>query len=177
MYRSRQIPLVAYFPHTGQNYVGGAILDLPIGNTARIAKQIADETGADLLELKAVREYPFAYEECTATAKAELRANSRPELVEIPDIGGYEAIFLGYPNWWGTMPMPVWTFLEAHDFTGKTIYPFCTHEGSGMGNSERDLKRLCPTARIEKGLAVRGSEAKDAEKAVRAWIESINRRS
>ncbi len=75
------------------------------------------------------------------------------------------------------MPMPVWTFLEAHDFTGKTIYPFCTHEGSGMGNSERDLKRLCPTARIEKGLAVRGSEAKDAEKAVRAWIESINRRS
>ena len=75
------------------------------------------------------------------------------------------------------MPMPVWTFLEAHDFTEKTIYPFCTHEGSGMGNSERDLKRLCPTARIEKGLAVRGSEAKDAEKAVRAWIESINRRS
>jgi len=82
----------------------------------------------------------------------------------------YDVVFLGYPNWWGTMPMPVFTFLEAYDFTGKTIVPFCTHGGSGMGHSEGDIKKLCPAAKIAKGLAIHGGSVQKAESAISDWL-------
>lgn len=163
--------LVAYFSHRGQNYCNGRIVDLTVGNTESVAKKIAEKMEADLFEIRAVKKYPITYYECTEEAQAELRANSRPVLTEDLDISGYDVIFLGYPNWWGTMPMPIWNFLESHDFSGKTIHPFCTHEGSGMGNSERDLKKICPAANLKKGLAIRGSEVKNAEKAIQDWIK------
>lgn len=79
----------------------------------------------------------------------------------------YNVIFLGYPNWWGTMPMPVFTFLGEYDFSGKTIVPFCTHEGSGSGRSEKDIAKLCPKATILKGLAIHGSRVSAAKKMLR----------
>ncbi len=84
----------------------------------------------------------------------------------------YDIVYLGYPNWWGTMPMAVWTFLEAYDFSGKTIVPFCTHEGSRMGNSEQDIKKLCPEATVLKGLPIKGSDVEKADKNIEAWIRN-----
>ena len=85
-------------------------------------------------------------------------------------MGDYAVVFLGYPNWWGTMPMAVWTFLESYDFSGKTILPFCTHEGSGLGHSERDIQKLCPGAKVVKGLAIKGSQVQRAGKDIEAWL-------
>jgi flavodoxin len=85
----------------------------------------------------------------------------------------YDVIFLGYPNWYGTMPTPVFTFLEEYDFAGKTIIPFCTHEGSGMGSSENDIARICPQARLLTGLSVHGTYAGSAQGDVENWLRKI----
>ena len=109
---------------------------------------------------------------CTEEAKAELRENARPELKEYLDsIDQYDTIFVGYPNWWGTMPMCVYTFLEHYDLTGKKIVPFCTNEGSGMGGSERELKKICKSAEIASGLSIHGAEAAKSEGKVVAWAK------
>ncbi len=134
--------LIAYFSRPGNNYVNGSIVNLPVGNTEVVATMIREMTGGDLFHIEPVTVYPEGYTETTEVAQQELRANARPKLTrhqEIPD--SYDLIFLGYPNWWGTMPMPVFTFLEDYDLAGKTIAPFCTHEGSGMGRSVADIKR------------------------------------
>ena len=162
--------LVAFFSHKGQNYVSGSIVNLERGNTAVIAAMIAGLTDADVFEIRSVKEYPSNYNDCTSEAQSELRANSRPELVDDIDVTSYDVVYLGYPNWWGTMPMPVWTFLESHDFSGKTIFPFCTHEGSGMGNSEADLRKLTVKAEIKKGLAIYDSSVSKAETSLKNWI-------
>lgn len=162
--------LVAYFSHKGQNYSNGEIVDLNKGNTEVAAEMIAELTGGALFEIAAQKDYPFIYNECTNVAKQELRAGSRPTLAETIDVSGYDTIILGYPSWWGTMPMPVWTFLESRDFAGKTLLPFCTHEGSGMGNSERDMNRLCPHADMKAGLAIHGSSVSDARGAIEKWL-------
>jgi len=163
--------LVAYYSRKGQNYVNGNIINLPVGNTEKIANMIRELTEGDLFEIKTIKSYPKDYMETTRVAQDELSENARPELTEYLDnIDDYDVIYLGYPNWWGTFPMAVCTFLESSDFTGKTIIPFCTHEGSGMGHSERDIRGLCPTANVEKGLAIRGGSVSSAEKIVRSWI-------
>jgi flavodoxin len=109
--------------------------------------------------------------ECTEVAKDELNDNARPELKEyLEDISEYDIIYLGFPNWWSTLPMPVWTQLEKLNFEGKTIKPFVTHEGSGFGRSESDIKKLCPGAKIKKGLSIQGSFVKESEDKVKIWI-------
>lgn len=163
--------LVAYFSRAGSNYVSGAIRHLPIGNTEIAAKRIAELTGADLFKIEPVTAYSEDYSECIEEAKRDLKREARPELKAYPErIGQYDTIYLGYPNYWGTMPMAVFTFLERFDFSGKTIKPFCTHEGSGMGRSEADLRRLCGGAAIGAGLAIRGCEVKDAATLIRQWL-------
>lgn len=160
--------LIAYYSRRGQNYVGGNIVDLPIGNTEIVAQKIEKLTGGDMFRIDTVKKYPADYTECTRVAQRELRENARPRLADrVDDMAQYDTVFLGYPNWWGTMPMAVHAFLEAYDFTGKTIVPFCTHEGSGMGHSVEDIKQLCPTATVLSGAAIRGSNASrsDAEAA------------
>ncbi|MDD3260398.1 MAG: flavodoxin [Oscillospiraceae bacterium] len=163
--------LVVYFSHTGKNYVNGSITELKKGNTAVAAEMIAAITGADLFEIEPAREYPFHYQDCTAAAQKELQTGARPKLAKTIDTGRYDVLYLGYPNWWGTMPMPILTFLEGQDLSGKVILPFCTNEGSGMGNSERDLKKACPKSTLQKGLAIRGSQVTAAKSAIEKWIK------
>ena len=163
--------LIAYFSRNGNNYIGESIMNLPVGNTEIAARMIKKLTNGDLFKLDPVRKYSEDYHACTVEAQDEQRTNARPELTSYPDsIDSYDAIILCYPNWWGTMPMPVWTFLEQFDFSQKAILPICTHEGSGMGRSESDIKQLCPIARIEKGLAIQGGNVKNAETDIESWL-------
>jgi len=163
--------LIAYFSRAGSNYGNGGVITLAKGNTEIAAETIRKLTGGEAFRIDTVKEYPADYEETTKVAQDELRRGARPELTSrVGDLSGYDAIFLGYPNWWDTMPMAVFTFLEAYDFSGKTILPFCTNEGSGMGHSEADIKKLCPTAKVLKGLAIRGTAVKGAERDIADWI-------
>lgn len=147
---------------------------MPIGNTEVVAKIIHEMTEGDLFCIDPVNSYPEDYTETTEVAKTELRENTRPELSShLENMDSYDIIFLGYPNWWGTMPMAVFTFLEEYDFSEKTIVPFCTHEGSGLGRSEKDIAKVCPKARLLKGLAIHGARASDAEKDVTDWLSNI----
>jgi flavodoxin len=166
--------LMAYFSRSGNNYVNGNIINLPVGNTEIAAKKIKEMTGGDLFKINPVKKYSEDYRICTEEAQRELQADIRPELAEkLDSIDGYDTIILGYPNWWGTMPMPVWTFLEQYDFLGKTILPLCTHEGSGMGKSEADIRRLCPGANVKKGLAIRGGNVKGTDSIISDWLQKL----
>ena len=162
--------LIVYYSRKGQNYWSGSIVDLKKGNTERAAEFIQKAVGGDLFEIETVKEYSKDYMACTEEAKKELREHARPELKRYPEsIDQYDTIFVGYPNWWGTMPMCVYTFLERYDLTGKRIVPFCTNEGSGMGGSERELKKICKGATVLPGLAIHGAEAAQSESKVATW--------
>ena len=164
--------MIAYYSRADENYVNGQIKTLTVGNTEVAATMIHELTGADLFKIEPIHAYARDYNTCIAEAQADQRLNARPELKRYPDsLDGYDTIYLGYPNYWGTMPMAVFTFLERFDFSGKTIFPFCTHEGSGMGGSERDIKRLCPGAKVEKGLAIHGGNVKNARPAIQKWLK------
>jgi flavodoxin len=166
--------LVAYFSRRGQNYVNGKIVDLPVGNTEVVAAMIQKLTGSDMFHIESVKAYPKDYTEPTEAAKVELRANARPELTgHVENMDAYDVIFMGYPNWWGTMPMPVFTFLENHDLSGNTIVPFCTHEGSGLGRSGKDILQSCSKASVLKGIAIHGAGASSAHAQVTDWIHEL----
>ena len=163
--------LVAYFSHKGENYSKGKIVNLKKGNTEIAAEMISSIIDADIFEIIADKKYPIKYDDCIEIAKKELRADSKIKLKQDIDIKEYDTIFVGYPNWWGTMPMPVWSFLEGKDFTNKKVLPFCTHEGSGLGKSESDIKKLTSGAEVLKGLAINGSEVNNSEKQIKKWLE------
>lgn len=166
--------LIAYFSRAGHNYVSGNIVNLPVGNTEVVANMIQEITNGDLFCIDPVNPYPDDYTETTDVAGKELRKNARPEITShVEDMDSYNVIFLGYPNWWGTMPMPVFTFLEEYDFSDKIIIPFCTHEGSGLGRSERDIAKLCPQSTIMDGLAIRGGDVENAQNKVYEWLHKI----
>ena len=166
--------LIAYFSRKGENYAGGSIVNLAVGNTETAAWLIAAETGGSLLEIRTRADYPLEYEACTRTAQAEKRGNVRPELTAaVHNLAGFDVIFLGYPNWWGTCPMAVFTFLESNDFSGKTILPFCTHEGSGMGASERDIQQAVPGASVRRGLPILGSAVQGAQGEISRWLKGL----
>ncbi|MGN1047205.1 MAG: flavodoxin [Eubacteriales bacterium] len=163
--------LIAFYSRADENYVNGLIKTLEVGNTEIAAGIIGELTGADLFKIEQAEPYSRDYNECIAQAQADQRQNARPALknkLDAPE--EYDLIYLGYPNYWSTMPMAVFTFLEQFDFSGKTIKPFCTHEGSGMGNSIDDIKKLCPDARVKKGLAIQGSRACQSRKDIEKWI-------
>lgn len=166
--------LIAFFSRADENYFGGSYRYIDVGNTEVVANMLRDATGADMFRIDPVRPYTKDYDTCIKQAKEDQRCGARPELRSYPEsIDGYDTVYLGYPNYWGTMPMPVFTFLERYDFSGKTIRPFCTHEGSGLGNSVSDIRRICPGANIGKGLAVNGSSVKGARKDVERWAGEV----
>lgn len=163
--------LIAYYSRRGQNYVSGNVVNLWIGNTEIVAQKIEKLTNGEMFRIDTVRDYPIDYTACTEAAQKELRTNVRPRLMDKVDgMEQYDMVFLGYPNWWGTMPMPVFTFLESYDFAGKTIIPFCTHEGSGMGHSVSDIRRICPSATVLEGMAIRGSNAAQSDREVEKLV-------
>lgn len=163
--------LIAFYSRADENYVNGVIKTLDIGNTEIAAGIIKELTDADMFKIEQIQAYSKDYNECIAQAQSDQKRDARPELKSYPDsIDGYDTIYLGYPNYWSTMPMAVFTFLEHFDFSGKTIKPFCTHEGSGMGSSERDIKRLCPDTIVEKGLAIHGGSVQRSKKDIEKWI-------
>lgn len=167
--------LVAFFSHTGENYNVGYIEK---GNTHIIAEMIAEETGADMFEIRTVNPYPDVYRECTDAAKKEQNENARPEIIDPPEnLDGYDTVFVGYPIWWGDLPMAVYTFLERYDFSGKTVIPFCTHEGSGLSGTEGSIGETCPGATVLSGFAIRGTVAQNKQDEARAevinWLEGL----
>lgn len=167
---------VVYFSRADENYSVGIIEK---GNTEIVAEEIAKQAGIDaktaLFKIERTSPYPAAYRACTDEAKKEQNANARPALKSTPDISAFDTVYIGYPNWWGDLPMPMYTFLESQDWTGKTIVPFCTHEGSGLSGTEAALRKTCKGAAVKKGLAIRGSIAQNdkaqTEKAVKDWLK------
>ncbi len=152
--------LSAYFSHSG--------------NTRIIAHQIHESVGGDIFEIVPVDPYPRDYDEVVEQARKELSKEYRPNLkTKVENMKSYNVVFVGYPIWWGTIPMPVATFLSEYDFSGKTIVPFCTHEGSGLGRSAMDIKQLCPQPTVLDGLAVRGRDIKKAQNEVTGWLREL----
>ena len=163
--------LIAYYSRADENYVNGAIKKLEIGNTEKASGIIRKITGAELFRIEQVKPYAKNYNECIAQAQEDQKRDARPELKQYPDsLEDYDVIYLGYPNYWSTMPMAVFTFLEHYDFTGKVIKPFCTHEGSGLGSSIRDIKKMCPTATVAEGLAIQGGSVDRSGKEIEARL-------
>lgn len=149
--------LVVYFSRTGENYSVG---EISVGNTAMMADYIAEHTGADKFEIVPVKAYPNDYQETVDIATEERNNNARPEYQGDIDISDYDTIFLGYPIWWGDMPMIVYSFLEKHDFPDKTVIPFNTHEGSGSSGTYQKIQGILSGAEVRDGLALTGSTAR-----------------
>lgn len=164
--------LIIYYSRKGQNYVNGNIKELKKGNTEIVAEFIQKAVGGDLFEIETVQDYPVDYMQTTEVAQDELRAKARPELKRyLDDISEYDNIFVCGPCWWGTFPMAVLSQLDRLDFTGKKVFAVMTHEGSGLGGSERTLRDVCKGAAIGKGLAVHGADAAKSEATVAAWAK------
>ena len=163
--------LVAFYSRADENYFGGQHRYIKVGNTEKAAKMIAQITGADLFQIEQKVPYSAEYDVCVAEARKDFQENARPELVNLPaDLNAYDEIYLGYPNYCGTMPMAVYTFLEAYDFSGKTIHSFCTHEGSGLSHTEDDIRKTAKGAIVEKGLAIHGSSVDNAKSLIEDWL-------
>jgi flavodoxin len=153
--------LIAYFTHSGNSEIA--------------AKMIQEQTAGSLFQIATMDTYPKDHKALVDLAEKELKENARPALKgQVDAMESYDIVFLVYPNWWWTIPMALFTFLEQYDFTGKIIMPLCTHEGSAMGRSESDIEKLCPKATVIKGLAVRGSQVKNAKDNITHWLEQIN---
>ena len=162
--------LIAFYSRADENYFDGAYCYITVGNTEKAAKMIAEITGGELFKIEQKTLYAADYDTCIAEAKRDLQAKARPKLSVLPkNLDGYDEIYLGYPNYWGTMPMAVYTFLEAFDFTGKTIYPFCTHEGSGLSHTETDIAKAAKGVSVGKGLAIHGSLVDSARPVLESW--------
>lgn len=163
---------IAYYSRAGENYVSGQIKTLKTGNTAVAASIIGQLTAGDLFQIEQVTPYSQIYNECIEQARADQNRDARPALKDCPDsLDEYDVLYLGYPNYWNTMPMAVFAFLEQYDLTGKVIRPFCTHEGSGLGKSMEDIQKLCPGAMITPGLALRGGSVEHSGQIIEDWIQ------
>ena len=153
--------LIVYFSHSG--------------NTRIAAEKVKALTGADIIELKTVNKYSEDYKTVVTKARKELADNARPKLAtKIDNLDDYDTIILAYPNWCGTMPMPIFSFLEQYDFKGKTIAPLCTHGNGGLGNSVKDMTKLVSKAKITDSFNSRGTEVKNIDNDLKAWLKKIS---
>ena len=142
------------------------------GNYHVVADYIQKATNSDIFEIKTQESYPSDYNQTVDIAADEKKENKRPVVTNhIDNINDYDTIVLVYPNWWGTYPMAVASFLEEYDFSNKTILPVCTNEGSGMGTSEKDLSTLLPNSQVKEGLAIRGSSVENSENDITQWLK------
>ena len=166
--------LIAVFSRADENYNVGYI---EVGNTMKLAQVIQQKTGAELFEVAPAKNYPADYDTCIDVAKKEQARKARPAIAQDKDISEYDVIFLGYPVWWGDIPMCMYTFIEAHDWAGKTVIPFCTSEGSGAGSTDRTLKNALNGADVKRVMSMRGTTAQnnpaELEKTVDSWLKTL----
>lgn len=163
--------LIAFFSRADENYFGGAMRYVKVGNTEIVVDIMKELTDADTFKIEMKDPYSPVYMTCIEEAKRDKNEDARPELTNYMDsIDDYDTVVLGYPNYWGTFPMAVATFLEKYDFTGKTILPLCTNEGSGMGSSESDIRKCAKGATVKNGLAITGSQAANSKATVERWL-------
>ncbi len=167
--------LVAYFSRADENYNVGTV---EVGNTQIVAEYIAEQVGADSFHIETVNPYPADYDECCDVAKQELADNARPEINgSVENMDGYDIVFLGYPIWWGDMPMAVYTFMENYDFSDKVVIPFNTHEGSGESGTYSAINSALPNAQVLDGMAIQGKTAqefnRDTQQTVRSWLDGL----
>ena len=167
--------LVVYFSRTGEQYNVGVIEK---GNTAIVADMIVEQTGADVFEILPKDDnYPTTYSELTDYAKEEQNNNARPIIKDtVENFDSYDIIYFGYPIWWGDLPMICYTFLESYDFTGKTIVPFCTHEGSADAGTQSKIQSAVPNATVKEVFAIKGQDAQnnqdDVKTKVQDWLRN-----
>ena len=162
--------LIIYFSRADENYFGGEMRYVEKGNTEVIAEYIKDITGADMFKVEPLNPYPTNYMECIEEAKVRTREHKAPIKENVPDISSYEVIYVGSPIFWGKMPEELFTALKELDFNGKIVRPFVTHEGSGLSGVPRQLKEICNGADVLDGIAITGSEVKNAKAKVESWI-------
>ena len=144
------------------------------GNTETVANIIHDNVGGDIVKLETTEAYPSDYDELVDYAQQEQQEDAGPELsTVIENIEQYDTIFLGYPNWWGDMPMAIYTFLDTYDLSGKTIAPFITHGGSGLSGTPENIQEEELNASVTEGLAIDGDEASDSSEDVVEWLNSL----
>lgn len=168
--------LVIYYSRRGENYFCGSIRSIAKGNTEYCVDFIKNAVGADVFEVETVKEYSKDYTTCTEEAKAEIKSGERPALKKMLDsIADYDNIFVCGPCWWGTYPCAVLGLLEKLDWNGKNVFGLMTHEGSGLGHSDRDLKKICVGANVGKCMAIHGSHASDCEREVADWAKKCLR--
>ena len=162
--------LIIYFSRADENYFGGSMKFIDKGNTEVIAEYVKEITNADIFKVEPLNAYPSDYMECIEEAKVRTRSHNAPIVGNVPDISSYEVIYVGSPIYWGGMPEELFTALKGLDFTGKTIRPFTTHEGSGLSGVPRQLKEICVGAEVLDGLAITGSEVNNSKAKVEDWI-------
>ena len=147
---------------------------LVIGNTAIMAGYIEDVTGGDLFSIVVTNPYPSNYDECLNRANREKAQNARPELTAtVENLYDYDIIFLGFPNWWYTLPMAVYSFLESGDFSGKTVIPFCAHGTGGLASTVRDLRTAIPNSTVLDALGIYRNDMDSAESKINAWLNNL----
>lgn len=163
--------LVVYFSHAGENYSVG---NIKVGNTKLVADEIGKITGGDEFEIVAEKNYDMPYDDLTVLAKNELEKGERPTFKgEVKNIEDYDTIFIGGPIWWGTYPQVMFTFFDKYDLNGKTLILFSTHEGSGLGSVENDLKKLYPKANFKEAFSIYGHEVRSEMSKVDSWLKRL----
>ena len=163
--------LIVFFSHAGENYAVG---NIKVGNTKLVADEIQKVTGGDEFEIVAERNYDMPYASLTKLAKEEQERNEKPAFKgEIKDIDQYSTVFIGGPVWWGTYPQVMFSFFDKYDLNGKTIIPFTTHEGSGLGSVVEDLKKLYPNATFKEAFSIYGHETRNDLSKVSKWMKSL----
>lgn len=147
------------------------------GNTQTVARSIQEEAGGDIFRVTVTDEYPNSYNEMSDRTEKEMSEQARPELKDSIDEAiwaSYDTVFFGYPIWWGDMPMPMYTFLESYDFTGKTVYPFVTSDSSGFGGTISKIQNAASEATvIDNGLSITAGNISSAETSVKSWVEEL----
>lgn len=164
--------LIVFFSHAGENYSVG---NVKVGNTKLVADEIQRLTGGDEFEVVAEKNYDMPYDELTRLAKEETENGEKPPFKgEVKNIDEYQTIFIGGPIWWGTYPQVMFTFFDKYDLNGKTIIPFSTHEGSGLGSVVSDLKSIYPNATFKEAFSIYGHETRKDLSKVSKWLKSLN---
>ncbi len=163
--------IVIFFSHAGDNYAVG---NIEVGNTKIVADYISEITGAKQFEIVTHKYYGIAYNPLIQLAKQETAKGELPPYEgKMPDLSQYDVVFIGGPVWWGTYPQVMFTAFKDMNLDGKTVYPFTTHEGSGLANCENDVKKSFPKANVQKGWSIYGHEVRTNKAKVEKWIKGL----